>query len=675
MQRCISLTFTSKIPPEVLDDFVNLVHLETTKNGLAPGNAFVLVEWCSILLQDIAGTALWERWGLKTLECHARVLDLCLSGSSRTIKHSALIVTWRALRKAFSDPDTQKDLIGQSVLRLSSKSSEPSAKNAAMLGAIAGVCARKPKAKEVLATRKSHYYSFYVREILGSRTLVPSHVANALDEFFVHFATEADIEKELVPALEKALLRAPEIVLNDLVTPLFKSFPDTINLSKVLQTKLLKPLLANTKSTNAAIRQGALSAFKAAVLKSHDMGTIAQIAEEILSPLQSGKLASADQRSIHADMLAALPVSKIIAAKVVPALSISAAKEANEAALVAETSALLRYLEWSVLNGAELDKRVVDVFVKGVSEKKVPVKKLWTIRLGELFWAVTDLEIIKSKMSALAEAAMPALMESWQDVIANQITAAQSGLVTCAYVFAAIASSKLAIISNAKIDASLKKAQISRQSLTIEPKPSFFLNPRVYGKLGSEDEFKWFIRALSSFSKEVSSFKPESPVAIAWSQAVIFCICASTVQAKFRKDAAEILSQLYLKDAAHISEVIVTGLWRWRDAVELGEKDSAAVTAKTGMQNTHLVVKAICLPQATLTRLGHQVDESVRKQQMVSLLVLSRPELLPQVSWIDLCLRVGVDPGELAKTSSDALMQQISKYTEFSEIVRTCIKT
>jgi hypothetical protein len=219
--RCIRAIFNSGAPPKALAGFVDLVHAETLKTGLAPGNAFVLVEWCSILLQELTDTDHWERWGLQTVDSNSRVLELCLSESPRSnVKHAALVVTRRGLRKVFSKKDTRQKLIEETVKRLSAKGTQPSARNAVMLGVVAGVCARKPPAKEVLATLKSEYYTFYNREIIGSRSQVPAHISNALGDFFVDFTTEQDIEKEIIPALEKALLRAPEIVLNDLVSPL-----------------------------------------------------------------------------------------------------------------------------------------------------------------------------------------------------------------------------------------------------------------------------------------------------------------------------------------------------------------------------------------------------------------------------------------------------------------------
>lgn len=97
--------------------------------------------------------------------------------------------------------------------------------------------------------------------------------------------------------------------------------------------------------------------------------------------------------------------------------------------------------------------------------------------------------------------------------------------------FVAVSHSRFPTVSSPKLDAGLKKAQVAQTALAMEPKPSFLLNQRIYSKLSTEDEFKWFIRALSSL--DVSTLEPESTVAVGWSQAMIFCIGSSTIKVSF----------------------------------------------------------------------------------------------------------------------------------------------
>jgi hypothetical protein len=628
------------------------------------------VEWFGILLQQCVGTEHWAKWGIEIILSDAQVLELCQSVSSKSnLRHSALVVTRRALRKVFSHQETRERSISDAVSRLADKGTKPTPRNAIMLGIIAGVCSRQAELKTILESRKTDIYAFYIREILGSRSPVPAHIANGLHDFFISFATNEDVETQLIPSLEKGLLRAPEIVLDDLLTPLFHSLPEIIDLSDAYCGKLQKPLLSNIKSSNAAIRHGAIAAFKAAISHCHKEESLAQISEEILSPLKSGKLPAADQRALHSEMLAAIPISEKLSGKLLPSIAAVAAKEASEVALSMETIVLVAHVTWCIAKDISVDKVIIETFVKGISDKKIPIRRLWTVRLGEIFWAIKGSELEKSSFISLAESVLPGLIELWNEIIANPVAAAQSGLVTATSVLTAVTPTKLEPIRSGKIDASLKKAHILQQALTFDPKPSFLLNHRIYTKLTTEDDVVWFVRALFAVSGRLDSLDPETSVAIAWSQAVIFCICSNNLTPAVRRQAIEALSRAYVQLPIPIANVITSGLWRWIQSVEAGEKEGAASAAKVGTGQLHLVVKSVCLPPVAASRIGTEVSISAREQQMISLLVISRPELLPHVHWIDLCLRVEVDPGDLARKYTDALLEQILSITNFNEAV------
>lgn len=670
IQRCIRTIFIKSQDPVALSTFVDAMQNEATKVGIAPSSAFVLVEWFGILLQECSGTDNWARWGVEIILSDAQVLELSQSVSSKlSMRNSALAVTRRALRKVFSRQETREGSINDIVSKLTDNGAKSASRNAVMLGVIAGVCSRQTELKTILESRKANIYAFYAREILGSRSPVPVHIANGLHEFFINFATNEDVEKQLIPSLEKGFLRAPEIVLDDLITPLFLSLPDTIDLSDAYSSKLQKPLLSNIKSSIAAIRHGTIATFKAIISHCQKEESLIRISEEILSPLKSGKLSAADQRALHSEMLAAIPVSERLTDKILLSAAIVAAKETSEVALSMETLVLVSHVTWRIRRGVNVDKLVMGTFVKGISDKKVPIRRLWTLRLGEVFWASKTYDLEKPSLISLAETVSPALVELWNEIISNPLSAAQSGLVTAAFVLTALVPTKLWLVHSGKVEAGLRKAQILQQAMTFDPKPSFLLNYRIYTKLTNDDDVIWLVRALSAVSGKFDSIDPESAVAIAWAQAVIFCICSNSSTPYVRRQAIDSLSHAYVQRPTQIASIIMNGLWRCIQPNEAGDKDGAVAVLKIYSTQLYQVVKAICLPPVEASRLGAEVSVSSREQQMISMLVISRPELLPRVHWIDLCLRVGVDPGDLARKYTEDLIEQVLSITNFDETV------
>ena len=67
---------------------------------------------------------------------------------------------------------------------------------------------------------KIQVYSFYLREILGSRFPISKHIASGLHPFFRKFTSAKEFQREIAPALERALLRSPEIILQTAIVPL-----------------------------------------------------------------------------------------------------------------------------------------------------------------------------------------------------------------------------------------------------------------------------------------------------------------------------------------------------------------------------------------------------------------------------------------------------------------------
>lgn len=664
MQQCL-ISLSKEGEADLLTPLVNAIRREVSKPGIASSNAFVLLEWSSLLMQNLAGTPQWDKLGKDILGAAAEALDKCCSPMAKPgLAHSALVITRRGFRKLVSIPEARDKTITEAVQLLSAKPAQPSPRNAIMLGIIAGVCARKPEAKPALEQQKSHYFTFYTREIVGSKTPVPAHLAGGLGDFFAAFVTPEEFEKEVVAPLEKGLLRAPEIVLNDLITPLVGSLPKDWDLSKVLQAQLLKRLLSNITSSNAAIRSGAVRAFRVLADRSHDMALMEKVTDEIVAPLKGGKLASADHRVLHCEMLLALPNEGAIAGKIAAGLPVPIGKEGNEAALTAETTALSRSVQTLLAQGTEIPKAVTDAYAKGLADKKLPSRRIWILNVGEILNAFQTEAAQTPAAIKFAEAVLPALFTTYNDVLSNPLKASQDGTISAAYVLCSVAPPLLKVEGNQTLAALASKFSITKQCLELEPKPSFLLNPRVYTKISSDEDARWLSRALSVTAASLSD-EPSSRVGSAWANAFLYLICSLTSTPKLRKESADALTRIYKTAPAKIGKTVINGIWDWIHAIETADKESAPVLAKVDNNNLLNAVRSICLAPDD----GTEATSAELEAQLCAFLVLARPQLVPRAAWIDLCLRVGLDPGELAKKHEKELLDEVVKRSEFSQPV------
>lgn len=665
VERCISAIASTPEGQDTLPGLLDELEKESKKTAIAPANAFVLVRWSSLLIQHAAAKkSLWEVTSEKLLTILTNALDTLLASRPKGSTSSTAVRVSRRAVRTLARAEFGAEAVDWCISSLSAKSSGPVPKNAVPLGIIAGVCRRLSDRSSVVAARKADYIEFYRREMLGSRVILPAYVSNALYDFWTGFMTAEDIKNDVAPSIEKSLLRAPEIVLNDLVAPVVLALPDGLDLSEVLVDNLLKSLLSNIKSTNATTRDGAVRTFEAIARRCHDEKLVERASEEILGPLKSNKVSSADQRAIHAQMLNALAPSSSLSTKVMQGLSAVATKEANDAAASAEMAALAGSVVYALTNDVKLESSAVDAFTKGLTEKRMPIRRLWALRFADIFWRLDEEILSKESTAAFLDSAIGKLVDLFNEIAANPLPALQSGQVPVVCAITAICLMKVPTMPKLKNTSIVKKASVAERALIFEPKPSFLLNPRVYTKLTAEEDLRWCQRALYSAFEKLPQGKDSSTLRTAWAQAVIFLTAGAAIPPKIEQEAITALQGLYFKHPEAVANTIIDGLWQWCEDAELEAKESAAVASKSGRECLFKVVRAICVsPDALPADVGPVQREHVERQ-LVRLLVLSRPQLIPRALWIELCLRTGTDPGTLASSASKECLDQILTVTD-----------
>lgn len=663
VQQCLRAILRAPIKADELKYLIQRLQKESSKQGLAPSSAFVLVEWCSVLLQffrDDPNIPL--SMILDILSADARLLEICLGRTSRGgVKQSAIRVTRRALRATFSSEVRGEDAIREIVTQLTTASTGAE-KNAPFLGVVSGVSARLQTRKHVMEEQKKKVLTFYAKEILGSRTLVPAHVANGLSDFFASFVTYEDLTSDVLPTLEKAILRSPEVVLGGLIPPLCSSIPESIDLSEVFYSRLLKPLLSSIKSTNPTIRQGAAESLASFIPKCKTENWLVKVTSEILGPLKTQKITNADQRAVHAEVLSFIACFIDLSQEIVRGLVPVFSRESNEPALEKEIKAFSKHLEFLIRSKTTISEDVINALVKGSADKRVPFRKLWQLNVAELLWDLSDEILLDAQNQSLISQFVGKLRDSFNDAVSNPLPSAQSGSVTGAYTFVALCGRKA---KNKDDPASSDWGNIVKQSMALTPKSSFVLNPKVYSKLVTAGDFQWETRALAAVATEPGFIQADSAAKNAWAQAFIYAIAGTEVPAKIREEAANTLSDVYLKNPVVVGTSVIDALWSWIISSVNSEKESAAAMAGSNSVNfLHLVVKAICPRLSEWQKTGNAEFDKILKGQLIELIVLCHHELVTNISWINLCLRTGIDPGNLVRERPDELMKQLTRELE-----------
>ncbi|KAH8695955.1 putative translational activator [Talaromyces proteolyticus] len=659
VQQCLRAVLNSAADYKDIKYFTSRLQKECSKPSLAPASAFVLVEWCCLVLQHLSSADVPIAVVLDILSANANVLELCLAETSKpAVQQSALRVTRRALRAVFSSHTFGEETVRQSISRLTVGSAAQ--RNAPFIGVICGVCARLPEVSDTLEDSKKQILNFYTKEVVGSRTIVPSHIANGLSDFFSSFVTYDDLVNEVIPTLEKAILRSPEVVLNGLIPPLSSSLPASIDLSAVINSRLAKPLLSSLKSTNAVIRQGAAESLESLISRCKTEDSLLKLTNEIIGPLKTQKISNAEQRALHADAISAIPCFTAISQEIIGGLVPVAVKESSEVSLAAELKALCKHLAHVVCSKVSLKDELVTAIAKALIDKRAPFRKLWQLQIAEVFWATDADALLDPSNAKLINQVLTKLKDSFNEVVANPLPSAQNGLVATAYGYVALCS----LLRGSKSISKAEWESVTKQSMSLAPKPSFLLNTKVYSKLTTKEEFNWCTRALAAIAKDYGLNEFDAASKTAWGQAFISMVVSPAVSSKEREESCKALTAICLEDPKINGGAIIDALWSWILGLAVADKESAANAAGQASQGLlHFVAKAI-FPNALPAESSPTEIRAAIEDQLIRLLILCREELIPKSSWIDICLKTGTDPGKLVSDHADECVKQLMQVLE-----------
>jgi hypothetical protein len=644
---------------ELFSKLGDALRTESNKLSLAPSNYYVLTLWNCACVEELGkDKELWEKHASNYIQALAASLEKTCSTKKHGISHSAIVRTRRALRATFGNSPLT---ITATVDILAKKQTTPASRNAVLLGVVAGVSARKEPFKAVLLKEKKVLLGYYTREIIGSKTPLLPHIARGLDDFFERFVTVEDLDSEIVPAMEKAMLRAPEIVFNNLVEPMVLAIGPGLDMSASFQ-KLLKGIMSNLKSTNSDVRGGVLKAFQALASKSHDEAILDKIVDEVLNPLKQNKVPVADQKVIHAQMLSSIPDNSKLAQKISSGLTPLALKEANEPALDSLLEAVQKHFLYAVEHKVPLETTVVDAFSKGLTDKRASAKRIWASHFGTILWNVSPEGLRQEQMYKFIISLFNKVPDILKEVAANPIAATQSGLASAACAFIVVGLTSLQNLSNPEVKAAVKQDTLLKSAIAWDGKPSFLLNPKVVTKPTTKEELTWFTRALISVLDFTEVFsKPDYPeqVGVFWSQALIFFL-TSNIPPAVHLELVGLIRDAYWRNPDKLGPVLINGLWSWLEDVNTGEKESLAIISRKGSEKLSLILK--CMTNSATEFTPDDIDvEKVIRAQLIDLLVLARDQLVPGISWINLCLKLRVDPGELVTSNATSCIDQIKQ--------------
>ncbi|KAI0800349.1 ARM repeat-containing protein [Fomes fomentarius] len=628
--------------------------IQKRSSAHAAADMFVLLSWCCGLyvacLQcnpDFVKSRSWSA----LLGITTTLLELLLDPASRakkSIQKSALVRTRRALRYS---PEILPTVMN-TLLSITKSLPSPLAV-VTLLGISIDVTIRLKNVKDdnlkqIDPMLKNDILQLYTSAILMSRTPVGPHISTALYDFIRSYVTSEDFTSTVLPAMEKALLRSPEISLS-VISEFLPAYSHPVEGDDF--RRLLTPALNNSKSSNAVVRSSAIALFRVLINLTTSSADVEHAVSELLSLPKAGKTAGPDHRVTLYTMLGAVPPSESVSLAIVQTGLPLLAKETHDASVAVLAKSLVAHLVRVLRAESPLPSESTSIAAKEMTGTKPVVRRAFCSLIGSALWELDTLNTAAS--SAFAKIVVPSFETNLKSVAANPLGAVAGpleGYVATAVLLGPLSRSKQfdnVILSNATL-----------QSIaSASPKPSFLLWEKVYQKLTTEDEETWLLRATEAvlaFSKD-EIVKSEHARTLLGS--IFLHLAIESSSPHVRRSTITTLERL----AATLPEHVNLAALAAASAFLSREKPKPSAT---GDEQESTSTKEGRLPAFILAcaAFGDDCPQDIKERLLWDWTIVAHhpgPNGNARQVWIELCQKAKVDPHELVTAHADAILQKV----------------
>lgn len=484
---------------------------------------------------------------------------------------------------------------------------------------------------------------FFANQVLLAKVPPTPHALATFTHFYVgNFVTPELFAANVLPTLDKAIMRSSEVGFCHLTQPLFGA-PNCVDLSSVFaSSKLLMHALNGLKSAKEPVRQLAFTTlgliFANAVPSILDADT-GKVIDEVAKTFKGtsnveSKILLANTFGIFCHRTES--VTQNLLASLLPL----AAKEPAENVLLGLVRVFSQEFVRALSQGWALatDGKCVAQFKAGLEHAKLPLRSIWAAFFGLL---VLSVETVNEKQHVLdaVRAVYPSLVKSLADANKSPLLTVSNKGIIPAYVCIALADlledSETSLVFSDSLD-------------TQKDKFSILTSPQVIVKLSGHEQ-EWCSRAL------VPAFK-HSGNSIEFAFSYLHFAVSTNVAYATRIEAVKQISTLLQVDETRASSVLILAIL---SILALHEQPSTEIDYAHDLKHLSPV----------FNHLLQILNKALATENLVKLIVAAHhPQVPIKESWIGLALRASVDPGAVVKTHVNALLATALNVLETSKI-------
>ncbi|KAG5725284.1 Translational activator gcn1 [Termitomyces sp. T112] len=628
-------------------------------SSYASSDLFVLLSWsceiytiCVNTSPEFPSTNIWR----VLVGSMATLLDMINASAKakQSLLHGALVRIRRALRSAGERIPT----LIKTLLTIS-KSSQSPLRMMLLLGVSVSVLVRLKNVNAEPSSRlpqelKDEIIASYSTYVLMSKVAVPSYISNAYSDFITNFVSEQDFLQRILPTIEKALLRSPEISL-----PVISSFISAYahHLTTGAFRCILTQTLNSAKSSNPLTRASAIELFKTFLPANAPSESTSHALTELVALPKTGRTTGPDHRIALYTMLAHLAPSSSISASLIQTTTPLLAKEVHEGVTACLVGALAPHIVFvlkSPVSGA-LTPETTALIAREMGNVKPGVRRAFCGLAGTIL--VGGLDFGEEQALCFAKAIVPALEGSLKTVAANPLNASAGPLE--AYIATTVLLGPLA--KTGKFNDVILKNVALTSIASGSTKPSFLLWDKVYQKLSDSTEEKWLLQAWeASLLYYNSEFAKNENLRTQLGLVLIYLSLEGSTP-EIRREVNVIVERSTATFPELMNCILRDGLTAFLARGPPVSKGAASTSTDETFAswNKHSRLSNLLLSAVSF---AEDTELSVREDVVIHSILLGHHHLIcgnSRQTWIDLCQRAHTDPHEVITKHLDKLLDLI----------------
>lgn len=463
-----------------------------------------------------------------------------------------------------------------------------------------------PGIQHYVELKKSDIYMAYANNILKSLCTFPMSLVTSFDPIFMEFMTEDDFNTILAPAVSKAIMTSPEVVLDSIVPSFFKCLSISIDPSFALDSCLLNPLLLQFECLDSQRRRYSLLSLKYLLVK---VRKNAAKSEEVIHKMVL-QLKTAQHPEYIGEALGFVTPNETVSPVICTHLSKFLIKEAPNFTSDYMIHAYIRHVTFLLQSNTILDPLFTDVICDGVSGK---FKQPYTTALVHF---VMEEGVISHNLRGISEQVFAEILEYWKTIIDNPDLVAHMQNKNLSIGFAIIClAHRLGL--DRDIEFFIKVFSINLFSSC--------------STLTEEQDLTWAIRSLEASTDTVLKLDDDiisSEWALAWVHYVIAAPTPTSLQL-----ARSRLAELYVKNQ-FLGQLFFKCLFQ---SLVLKTKEKMPVNRLSNF----------------IITLFSRVDKAISRERLENdlsaiIVLVHHNECAVKRGWVGLCQRLGVDSKKIA---------------------------